>query len=708
MRPRLLLPYAVVAIVIAVGSSVAVVATARPSTPGANASVTPAPSATASRATPELARTSRLAYWRDGKLWVSNLDGSVRYSIASVDDMRRVSLLRWSTDGGAVAYVDSGITLVVVTTTGDRISVGLPQDLAADRGNGGHYQIKDLRWSPSGDRIAATVLRPTDGRSDAFVVDLTGAPRSWTRVTMVDDLFVADWISDDDFLGYTSGGAIVAVTATEGERIRLLSGSTGVSPIVAPDGRIHFLLGRVTTRDPSFPFQTASRASVWSSATDGSDLRRETTWAVDDIRLDARLPDGRYLVHRGSSNALGTVTDDVVLLPSSAGVVERVRVAPDGRTAYGFTPDKIVRIDLTKLVASSSATPSTSMTVFLDTSGESDVWFPSQLSLARGGAPVAVAPAALYAFTLGGHTWRLEKGVATLFRAGPIRRAATPSPRWSPSGDRLLVEENAAAGGAPLVAIVLDRDGKATRLSGTLGAGRSYAWSPSGSELAIAVDRRGTTTTGSPQLEIRFFDPTGRATRTAVPGTEVAWTRTGLFVLADTAGAARQTIEKIDGDTPARALTTAAKLLSDPRSSPVSGRTGGLSTLDAAPDGSFASARMQVQDPGGARSYIVVVGADGTAAAFARADDLTDVAWSPSSALLGYTLGLRTADEHAIVITPAGVTVATQDGRFAGWSPDAKWYLVARTGTLYAYPVAGGSAVRLGPAAAPVSATPSR
>lgn len=704
MRLRVLIPYAVVAVLIAAGSSVAVLTAARPAAPAADASASASPSAAASRATPELSRTSRLAYWRDSRLWVSNLDGSVRYSIASVDDVRRVSLTRWSVDGGAVAFVDSGTTLTVADVQSSRTTVRLPRDLT-----GSGYQIKDLRWSPNGDRVAATVMRPSDGRSDAYVVDLAASTKAWTRVTQTEDLFIGDWISNDELLGYTGGGAIVTVTADERGTIRLLTGATGVSPVLGPDGRVHFLSGRVGVRDPSFPFQTVSRGTVWSSATDGSDARRETSWEANDIRLDARLADGRYLVHRGSSNALGTVADDVVLLPSSAGVVERVRVTPDGRTAYGFTPDKIVRIDLSKLPTAPTATPTGSMTVFLDTSGDADVWFPSQLSLARGDARTAAAAADRYAFVLGGHLWRMEKGVATLLRsASPaIRRTATAPARWSPDGEHLVMIEPAPQATSALTAVVVGRDGTVTPLPGTLGAGRSYAWSTSGNELAIAVDRRGAGTSGPAQLEIRFFDPTGRATRAPVTGTEVAWTRAGLYVLADAAGPALQALQRIEGDAPARTLTTLDKLLADPRPA-TAGRSGTLSSLDGAPDGSFASVRMQVPDPSGSRSYLVIVAADGVAREYVRADDLADVAWSPGSSHIGYTMGIRTVDERAVVIDLAGTVIARQEGRFAGWSPDARSYLVARDGSLFRYPLGGGAAVRLGPAAAPVSATTPR
>lgn len=711
MRPRALAPYALVAVLIAVGSSVAVLSTARQAAPAPAAGASAPPSASAARAAPELSKSSRLAYWRDGRLWVSNLDGSLRYAITAVDDLRRVSLTRWAVDGSAVAFTDSRLSLVVVTTAGDRLDVDLPPDLRS-----AGYRVADLRWSPDARRIAATLLRPTDGRSDAFLVDVSVPRPSWTRLTALEDLFVADWISNDEFLAYTASGVIAVVGTSGSGTVRLLTGATGVSPIIGPEGRIHYLVGRLTaTRDPSFPFVTASRASVWSAATDGSDVRRETTWDVSDIRLDARLPDGRYLAHRGTSNALGTVSDDVDLLPSAAGVVERVRVAPDGRTAYGFTSDKILRIDLTRLVIgpAPTGTPTSAMSVFLDTNGEADVWFPTQLSLARGGARPPATPAARYAFSLGGHVWLLEGGVASLLHAGPVlRRTPTPAPRWSPGGDRVLVIEQGGPNVAStsLVATVVERTGATTRIAQTVGAGRSFAWSPTGTEVAIAVDRRGQSGTASDaQLEIRFFDPTGRSTRSAVNASEVAWTSRGLLLLSDGSSGTQGQIRRVEGDAPARTIVTPERLLADPRANASTGITATVSGLDAPPDGAFASLRLVTQDAASStRTFVVVVGADGAPLQYVRAEDLTDLAWSPARPLLAYTIGLRTSTERTIVVSPTGETLATQDGRFAGWTADGQWYLVGRTTGLYAYPLAGGAAVRVGPAGVPVSAAPTR
>ena len=700
MALRGLVPYAVAAVLVAVGSSLAVISTVRPTTAGIAPTTTPSASATA-RAAPELSKASRLAYWRDGRLWVSNLDGSLRRSVASIEDLRRVSLTRWAIDGSAVAFVDSGLSLAVVGSEGGRrVDVDVPIEL---RNTG--YRISDIRWAPDAKRIAATLLRPGDGRSDAFVVDLTATKPAWTRLTALEDLFVGDWISNDELLASTAGGAIGVLGAQTPNAMRLISGVQAVSPVIGPEGRIHFLVGRIpTSRDPSLAYITANRASVWSAATDGSDVRRETTWEVNDIRLDARLPDGRYLAHRGSSNSQGTVAEDIELLPTNAGVIERIRLAPDGRTAYGFTPERIARIDLSKLGGPSA------VTVFLDTSGEADVWFPSSLSLARGGQRVTGAPAAPSAFSLGSHIWQLDGGVASLLRPAPVlRRTFVPAPRWSPTGEHVLVVEQAGplSSSTTFVAYAIDRSGNAVRLTGSQAAARSYSWSPAGSEVAIVVDARGVSGIATDaQLEVRFFDPSGRATRSAIPGNEVAWTTRGILVLRDVSGA--PAIQRIEGEGQARTVVTRERLIRDGFARAPTPVTATVNTLDAARDGSFASLRMVAQG-GATGTYVVLVDGEGGPLRYLPGENLSDLAWSPTRPLVGYTLDVRTSEERAVLLSPSdGKAIATQGGRFAGWSADGQWYYVTRATGLFAYALTGGAPVLVGPGGAPLSTAPAR
>ena len=709
MRLAALLPYAAVGALIVLASSVALFSAAPGGSigPGSAPTLAPATGGTP-RAVPELSKEARLAYWREGRLWVSGLDGSLRRGVAQIDDPGRVSQMRWSPDGEWIAFVDGGFALRVVRTDGTRRDVELPVTL-----QGQAWRIADIHWSTGSTRIAATFLRSADGRSDAFVTDLRPSLRTWTRVTQMNDLFVGDWISERELLASTAGGVVAIVevpdelaTGLEPASVRPISGALGTSPILASDGRIHFLAGRVpTSRDPALPFITVSRAGIWSVAADGSDVRREWLGELNDVRLDARLPDGRYLVHRGFTSAQSVTASDVVALPANGGLVERVRLGPDGKTAYGFTRERIVRLDITRVGHPDPAQPEASVTVFLDTSGEADVWFPQRTTVARGSEPPAAEPVARYAFSLGTHVWEMRPdGSAALIRAGQaLRRTFLPVPKWSPTGDHLLLLEQAGLG-APttaLVAVVIDRDGEQTRLADTYAAARSFAWAPRGDEVAVVVDKRGINGTASDaQLEVRFMDTAGKATRPPVPGREVAWTADGVLVLGEVEGTP---VVQLLGDTGARTFVRYGTLVGDPRVMDP-GRFSSWSGLDARPDGSAASVRLNSSD--GTVGYFVLLDQAGRPIEYFRGDpDVSEPAWSPARTLIGYTLGLRTANERAVVHEPGAGPLMVESGRFAGWSPDGEWFYVGRTTGLYAYPLAGGAAVRVGPIGVPAGIT---
>ncbi|MGH2378649.1 MAG: hypothetical protein ACRDGT_09240 [Candidatus Limnocylindria bacterium] len=713
MRPGVLLPYAALGILIAVVSSAAVLSSTGGGLPVPAAEPTSSPQAATQRPVPELSRTGRIAYLRDGRLWISGLDGSLRRSVAPLDDPGRAGHMRWSPDGDKIAFVDAGLSLVVIHVDGQRWDVSLPVVLR-DQG----WRIADVRWSPDSIRIAATFLRPGDGRADAFVTDLTPALAAWIRVTEMNDLFVGDWVSDTEILASTAGGVIALVEVPQcpacvaldpvATRVRPLTGALGTSPVLASDGRVHFLAGRVpSARDPSVPHITASRASVWSAALNGSDVRRETIRELNDVRLDGRLPDGRYLVHRGGASIQSVAGDGIEPLPANAGLIHRVRLAPDGRTVYGFTRERIVQLDVTKVGLAPPAAGDPSATVFLDTSGAADVWFPQEpWEAAPAGQPAAAEPAARYAFALGGHIWRMGTAARPeLLRAGQaIRRTFLPVPRWSPAGTHLLALEQAGFG-APitaLIAVVVDRDGEQIRLAETYAAARSFAWAPDGDEFAVVVDRRGVNGTASnAQLEVRFLDTSGGRTREAVAGTEVAWTSAGILVLDEADGEA--VLRTVSQDGTARTLAKRDEIVQRAIGENALWLAESWGGLDARLDGSWTS--VHIGNAGGSAEWLVLMDAGGTPVEAVASEELSDAIWSPTKPLLGYTLDARTADERAVVHDPGNGPLSVQDGRFAGWSPDGDWYYVARTTGLFALPLAGGEPVRVGPVGAPAAIT---
>ena len=128
-----LLPYALASVAVVVASAIALGTTIRgplggPTGPTAGAEPTPL----GSRAT--LSDTGRMAYWRTAangqlELWVSDLDGGRRWTIATAGAGSDIALTRWSADGSALAYVVSGQTLAVSRLDGSTAYLDIPGEL---------------------------------------------------------------------------------------------------------------------------------------------------------------------------------------------------------------------------------------------------------------------------------------------------------------------------------------------------------------------------------------------------------------------------------------------------------------------------------------------------------------------------------------------------------------------------------------------------
>ena len=83
---------------------------------------------------------------------------------ASRTGWKRRARTKWSADGNSIAYVESGVRLVVVRVDGVMSNYTLSPELRADG-----YRIVDHRFSPSGLRIAATVQRVSSSITDVYV-----------------------------------------------------------------------------------------------------------------------------------------------------------------------------------------------------------------------------------------------------------------------------------------------------------------------------------------------------------------------------------------------------------------------------------------------------------------------------------------------------------------------------------------------------------
>ncbi|MDP9280999.1 MAG: hypothetical protein M3P38_02745 [Chloroflexota bacterium] len=724
---RGLLPYALVSALVVVASVVAIVVstTSTPAGPTVAASASPTAAASASRqAVTDLSATGRLAYWRaepngDHLLWIANADNQRRRSVAKTDTPNSISKTRWSVDGNQVAYVEGGIRLVVVRVDGATTSYTLAPELRSDS-----YRIVDHRFSPSGVRIAATVQRQTGSQSDIYVAAANG---TWTRITTVEDAIAADWLDEDELLVQTTGGVISAVRATGTNQFRPLTGLQASSPVVGSDGRIYILAGRVTQfAGASETFVFAAAANVWSMTADGTDVRRELAPPdQDSLRLDGTWSTG-FLYHRGTNPAQLVIGSIPILLPSNAGLIERIAVSPDKRYAIGFAGTTVVRVDISPTGLAPSAV------LLLGSIDSGDVWFPRTTPLARAAStPRADAPAVRYAFALGGNIWTMgPDGVASILRTGASnaqtqRRFTIPLPQWSPAGDRVLTVESLGTGASAqqLIPVTIDRAGKVTRLTALSSVAPAVSWSPDGSLIAAVA------LPASPQdpsilqseLNVRVVTADGAPGQT-LPGREVVWTKPGLFVLtngtirANDRARDEQAIELWTG-TQKRTITTVARIIGDPRALAPSTTKGvtSVSNITATSDGTFGAARVSFLGTTATPFLVLLRASDGAATQYVLGDRIADEAWSPARPLIGYTLtsggqgipGTPTEPKPVATIRDAanGAVLGEVDGRFAGWSPDGAWFYVATSGGLYARPLAGGALVRVSGVGVPVSIT---
>jgi hypothetical protein len=355
-----LLPYIAAALLIAGASTALVLATAGGNSPDAA-------SLDNVRAAPRLSATGRLAYWRQNPsgtfvLFAANFDGSLPRPLLTLPaNSSRPLATRWTGDGSAVAFVgDLGIT--VVGLDGTRFDIALPP---GSRSSG--FAVVDQRWSPSGEKVAATVYRSTDGRSD--VVIGTKDRRQLTHVADLGNSFAGDWLSNDEVLVESDRGILGALRETGALR-RLVDGSAA-SPIL-DGGRVYFLVGPTTTKAGGLGIYVQSPA-VWSVAPDGTDARREDRLGVgSDLKLDGRWPDGRYLLHAGQDSTQYLSGSLAQLRPLSEvqRALRRVVISADRRSAIGFSGTRLIRIDLTR-----GLTPSESaFVVLLDGVVGADVW----------------------------------------------------------------------------------------------------------------------------------------------------------------------------------------------------------------------------------------------------------------------------------------------------------------------------------------------
>ncbi len=718
---RGLVPYAALAVLIVSATIFALVTTTLGvpmAVAPAQASASPSAAASAIRPSTDLSASGRLAYWRqeangDYLLWLANSDNSRRRSVTKADQPNAVSRTKWSADGSAVAYVESGVRLVVVRVDGTKSTYTLAPELRADGS-----RIVDHRFSPSGARIAATVQRTTGSQSDVY---LSGVGGTWTRLTTTEDVLASDWLTEDELLVQTTGGIIGRLRAGGRDQIRPLTGLAGATPLLADDGRVHFLSGRVA------PFAGASetlvysaQSSIWSMTADGEDLRREpVTLDPDNVRLDGQWPGG-YLLHRGTNPAQVAVAKTTIDLPTTAGMIERLQASPDKKFAIGFASGNLVRLDLTPTGAAGSTA------LLLGSVSQGDAWFPRTASLAVVAPARVDVPAARYVFALGRHLWSMgADSTPTLLRASntnaqTLSRFTLPPPVWSSAGDRVLTVESLSTGtfAFQLIAVTIARDGTTRRYTTPTSIGPGASWSPDGTQILVvslpaASSQRSAASTDpvvlSSDLTLSVLDAVTGGVARSLPGREAVWTTSGVVVVSNgtirTGDRARdgQALEIWSGSQK-KELIAISKLLADPRMQAPAQARGVTETtgLTSAPDGAYAAVHVNFLAAGTTPTFAIIRARDGVPTSVIVGDSISDEAWAPTGRYLGYSLRQRSIVRDA----ETGDVVMDLEGRFAGWSPDGLWTYIARSDGLYAKRLAGGGdAVRFSAIGVPVSAT---
>jgi Tol biopolymer transport system component len=672
------------------------------------------PTPSSARGPVELSPASRLAYWRVGpaggtQLWVANLDGSQRRAIANIDGPSRVQATRWSPDGNAVAYLDSGQAVVVqrLDVAGTRYELALPQFLSS-----GNARIIDFDWSTDSARIAATVRGGSSGipttATDVYVSSATGG--GWRNATSLGNAFLSQWISADQLLIHTQNG-LIAIQSATGSGLRPLTAQVATSPFLGDDGRVYYFAGQVapTVRDATVPVINAGQARVWSTTIDGGDIQQELPQVYDDVRLVTRWSPGRFVVHQGASTALAFLASGQPPLQTIPGVVDRVVFSPDRRTAIGLTTTRIVRYD--------TAQPDNPVVLLSDVV-QPDAWYPETVTITRSTvAPAQARPAARYAFALAGLIWVADAtGEARLLRqlqANDLdtrRLSGVAIPQWSPDGERILYFDVLSSSFRGAV-FVTDATGTGGRLSDQDAAGPFPTWSPDGNvaytDLLFSFDSAGFGAAG----EVRIVNPTSSARVATYRAREIAFGGGKTYLidngrLESPAGYTDHAILEATARG-SRTLTTAAVL---DAGSAFAGQSPGpvtllqLSMLGASADGEYLSVRISPASGNSPFTFAILRTADGAPTFRLPGQAIDDVRWSPNGHLVGMTIGnipgVRDAQTGAIVASAGS-------GRFAGWSPDGKWFYVARDTGLYAQRLSGGEPVRISALGVPVStATP--
>jgi hypothetical protein len=340
-----------------------------------------------------------------------------------------------------------------------------------------------------------------------------------------------------------------------------------------------------------------------------------------------------------------------------------------------------------------------------------DGWYPQTVTVATSApAPATARPAARYTFALGGLLWVMDAtgGVRLLrqLQANDIdlrRLSGVALPQWSPAGDRIAYFDVLANSFRGAV-FVTDVSGTGGVLSDQDAVGPFPKWTPDGNvaytDLVASFDSAGFGADG----EVRVVSPTNGARVMTYHAREVAFGGGKTYFIDNgklSVPLQTRTDHAILESTPTGTLTIVPNFAFEPGLGVPTAIPWQLSMLAASADGEFLSVR--VSPAAGTVGFAVALlrASDGRPTTLLPGD-VTDVRWSPTGPYVGMTLGGIAAVRDA---GNGEITASVGLGRFAGWSPDGKWFYVARETGLYAQLLSGGDPVRISPLGVSVSTT---
>lgn len=724
-RLRSLLPYALTSVGIVLASAIAVGASVREAPPE------PSPPPT-QRA--ELSETGRMTYWKpvsdtEQDLWVSDLDGRRAWPLVREPATLEIASTRWSADGSSVAYVRGNTSVVVAGVDGKGSAIQMPRELLSDE-----LRIVGYSLSPSAGWLAITLQQHglRSRPSDVYLVEvpperrrqqpahlpplpMVGAP-PWLRVTELGDAYAGRWITESELFIETRGGMIARMDR-ETREMWPVSGMHATSPLLGGDGRLYFAGGAWIHGDAAGgPW---ANGGIWSASLDGSDARSEVDRHLESFRLLGRLSDGRFVIASPGSTYI--VGQQLIPTPWQAGTIRRVIVPADGSDAIGITDSRVVRMLAAKIPDSNSSTsPAEATITLLDGVRDADVWFPPPAP-ATFPAPAALGgPPARLAFIVGTTLWGTSRSgsLGAIVSAPPGGWLSQPA--WSPMNDRIAVIVGRPEEQPNSSLVVYDESGEIWRSAEVQAP--NFSWSLDGSQIALVSSSDGDSRT-TVVVDARSGAPL--ATHT---GVSAQWTERGLIgfdsgVIDQTQQRFRMWIDNsvfLLRDTGRRRITDARTLSAHPLLAdvPGPGLPVWISQVDASPDGGLIGIWLYRLSGGGFSYGAFVVVDDSGKALWADPFEprlgMKDLTWSPRGKAVGMTMvgpGERqpgtapNAWTARVADGRTGAVILEQPGEFAGWSPGGDWAYIGRPEGLFAYPLAGGDGVRVGPFGVQVQAT---